>query len=39
MDDDPERTDQAAENRDGLAAIAILLVSVGFIVLVAVALL
>ncbi|MFT4597536.1 MAG: hypothetical protein ACI9TF_001785 [Paracrocinitomix sp.] len=39
MQEQPEPIDTPAENRDGLAAVAILAVSIGFIILVAVALL
>lgn len=39
MQDDVELTEQGAENNDGLAAIAILTVTVGLIILVAVLLL
>lgn len=39
MQDRPEPTDEPTQNRDGLAALAILVVAIGFIILVAVALL
>lgn len=39
MQDQPEPNDEPAENRDGLAAVAIIVVAIGFIILVAVALL
>jgi hypothetical protein len=39
MQDQPEPTKQPTENRDGLAAVAIFAVTIGFIILVAVTLL